>query len=205
MPKKTEKVEDSPLRKTLKKTFLGETKKWTVVAGAIALGGMFLAFLHYPLVYSVKTNWISDLGNVFWNPIGAKFFNFGLIISGIVLFFIFIRANQKLVFGIGVIMSFALIGVGYCPENFPTLHMTFSSIFFTCAFLCITILNILNVYSTKGLLYYGLFVTFYNFYFITNVTPFTEWLLFGFDFLFIFVMAYNSYGFEPDVQVNKLF
>jgi hypothetical protein len=43
------------------------------------------SFALYPVSYNPLYDWLSNLGNIHFNPIGAYFFNWGCIISGLIL------------------------------------------------------------------------------------------------------------------------
>ncbi|MHA1385751.1 MAG: DUF998 domain-containing protein [Candidatus Helarchaeota archaeon] len=93
--------------------------------------------------YNIVTNYLSDLGNYIFNPRGADFFNYGMIIVGIMifLFFIgimkFIEQNEhqtlvKIIRFLGFAAAIALIMIGTFSENAPTpLHELWSLLFFT--------------------------------------------------------------------------
>ncbi len=110
----------------------------------------------YPTPYNPLHDWLSNLGNVNLNPSGALFFNWGCIITGLILIpFIasLYRWNPPkkwskilLLLGIslGIFASISLIGVGVFPETQIKLHVlaasgVFGSLIFIIIFLSIAL------------------------------------------------------------------
>lgn len=98
-----------------------------------------LAFAQYPLPYSPLRNWLSDLGNADLNPLGAHFYNIGIVATGVVLLLFFLGLAQwkmgnnrvqnlmlRLTQGFGILGSLALVMSGLFPINFSALHSFFS-------------------------------------------------------------------------------
>ncbi len=108
----------------------------------------------YPTHYNPLYEWLSNLGNINLNPSGAVFFNWGCIITGLILipFFVGLYAwkPQKiwgrilLVLGmvIGIFASISLIMVGIYPETESTSHFIAATIVFSSLFLIIILINL---------------------------------------------------------------
>lgn len=108
----------------------------------------------YPTYYNPLYEWLSNLGNINLNPSGAVFFNWGCIITGLILipFFVGLYAwkPQKiwgrilLVLGmvIGIFASISLIMVGIYPETESTSHFIAATIVFSSLFLIIILINL---------------------------------------------------------------
>ena len=117
------------------------------VAGAgsiivcVSLAGAAYAF--YPWAFSPMTNWISDLGNRLWSPMGSILFRLDMVIVGVGLaaFFLGLRALShdqriwiKLLIGLGqiggLVASLAVIMTGIYSEDQTTAHALWASIMF---------------------------------------------------------------------------
>jgi hypothetical membrane protein len=100
----------------------------------------FLARINYPLPYSPMTNWLSDLGNIGVSPSGARFYNAGIIVTGILLLtfyltiFVWRLEHNKIqnlmvtltqVFG--VVGAASMIMSGLYPINLPAPHSFWSA------------------------------------------------------------------------------
>lgn len=108
----------------------------------------------YPTHYSPLYEWLSNLGNVNFNPIGAAFFNWGCIITAIILMPFFAGlyrwnpvkkwAKVLLILGIilGIFASISLIGVGVFPETNLQMHILAASGVFGSLFIIIILLSI---------------------------------------------------------------
>ncbi len=118
----------------------------------------FISVLLYPTPYNPLYDWLSNLGNINLNPFGALFFNWGCVMTGLILIpFIasLYRWNPPkkwskifLMMGIilGVFASISLIGVGVFPETRINLHVlaasgVFGSLLFIIIFLSIALFN----------------------------------------------------------------
>src|SRR5512143_4301395 len=53
------------------------------LGAGIYLTVTLLAYNRYPLAFSPMQNWLSDLGNQIENPIGAAFYNVGVILTAL--------------------------------------------------------------------------------------------------------------------------
>jgi len=141
----------------------------------------------YPTPYNPLYDWLSNLGNVNFNPVGAYFFNGGCILTGIVLvsFFISLKSwyhdvtwNKVLVIlgqAAGIFTGIALIGVGIFSETHIAEHMLAAGLLFKSLFILMIIFNIAlfrhSVYM-RALAYYGMLVIFIDLSFV--------WVLFRF-------------------------
>ena len=95
----------------------------------------FTAVALYPAPYNPLYDWLSNLGNVNFNPAGAVFFNSGCILTGIILVPFFaglyrwyepVRWKKILLLAgqvIGIFAGVALIMVGVFPETQIASHM----------------------------------------------------------------------------------
>ncbi len=98
------------------------------------------AQLVFPENYSVFRNTISDQGSLILNPVGAKLYNFGMIILGILaiphfLYLYNILKSLSVVIStistaLGIICSISLSFIGIFPLDFRTPHLIFAGICF---------------------------------------------------------------------------
>ncbi len=77
-----------------------------------------MAFSHYPLAYSPARNWLSDLGNKVVNPIGAIYYNAGIVITSawLMLFFLgfsVVKSEENRIQNLMVLLT-QLFGVSGC-------------------------------------------------------------------------------------------
>jgi hypothetical membrane protein len=127
----------------------------------------------YPTPYNPLYDWLSNLGNVNFNPAGAYFFNGGCILTGLVMvpFFISLkswyedvtwrRAFVMLGQAAGIFTAVALIGVGIFPETHIAEHMLAAGLLFKSLFILLILLNIAlyrHPAFIHGLAYYGMLV-----------------------------------------------
>jgi hypothetical membrane protein len=141
----------------------------------------------YPTPYNPLYDWLSNLGNVKFNPVGAYFFNIGCILTGIVLvpFFISlkslyqdVRCRKALIIlgqAAGIFTAIALIGVGIFSEAHIAEHMLAAGLLFKSLFILLILLNIAlyrHPAFIHGLAYYGMLVLLIDLSFV--------WVLFRF-------------------------
>jgi Protein of unknown function (DUF998) len=127
----------------------------------------------YPTPYNPLYDWLSNLGNVNFNPVGAYFFNGGCILTGIVMvpFFISLRSwyddvawRKVLVIvgqAAGIFTAIALIEVGIFSETHIAEHMLAAGLLFKSLFILLILFNIAlfrHPAFMHGLAYYGLLV-----------------------------------------------
>ena len=131
----------------------------------------FTSLALYPLPYNPLYDWLSNLGNVNFNPLGAYFFNWGCILSGLILIPFFtglyvwkpIETYSKilLILGmcLGIFASISLIMVGVFPETHITQHMLAAAGVFGLLFIIIIMVNLAlfnNPKFVRLVAYYGL-------------------------------------------------
>ena len=119
---------------------------------------IFTSLALYPHPYSLLFDWQSNLGNINLNPAGAMFFNWGCIITGIILLPFILnlyrwrpeRTWKKILLIIsilvGVYACISLIGVGLFPETHIKLHVIAASGVFESLFL-ITVLITISLFK----------------------------------------------------------
>jgi len=183
--------------------FLQQTKNLVFLAAGIFFLCLYLAFASYnPFPYSIHTDWISNLGNPLLNWRGHEFFKWGCIISGFILFLVFLRAKLPLLIGTGIVMSGALIMVGIHPSNMPVEHTFYANWFFIACVLCVIIICL--TIMSKPILYFGLFSLFTLFcFFILFRNPLSEWICFLTNFCFIIFIAYMNFDlFEKEQKLE---
>jgi len=127
----------------------------------------------YPAPYNPLYDWLSNLGNVQFNPVGAYFFNGGCIITGLILVPFFIglktyytnsRWNRTLVMlgqAAGIFAAIALIGVGLFSEQHIAEHMIAAGLLFKSLFIIMIIFNIAlfrHPAFLRALAYFGVLV-----------------------------------------------
>jgi len=142
-----------------------------ILAVVIFIIFTFISVLYYPFQYNPLYDWLSNLGNINLNPMGAIFFNWGTIISGILLipFFAGLYAWQPhktwskilLILGIliGIFASISFIMVGIYPETNIHAHLlaasgVFSSLFIIIIFLSLALFK--NPKFVRMVAYFGL-------------------------------------------------
>ncbi len=141
----------------------------------------------YPTPYNPLYDWLSNLGNVKFNPVGAYFFNGGCILTGLFLIPFFIslkslyhdvRCRKTLIIlgqAAGIFTAIALVGVGIFSESHIAEHMIAAGLLFKSLFILMIIFNIALFRQSaymRALAYYGLFVIIIDLSFV--------WILFRF-------------------------
>lgn len=179
------------------------------------------SWMFFPRPFSPLNNYLSDLGNYGWNPIGAFFYNSGCIITGIFLipFFLGFRdwypeeeASKRLLIKtriIGILSAVSLVMIGVFSEDFGFSHIFWSGIYF--------ILNLTLLFLGSIILYkyedakaeipfkrgglIALFITIINlsfvlYYGIFSAGPLLEWITvicsLGFVLLLVYYGRYIS-------------
>lgn len=114
----------------------------------------FTAVAFYPGPYNPLYAWLSNLGNVHFNPRGAFFFNAANVLAGILLIPFFLGLyiwydplrwrRVLLILGqaVGILGSVALIFVGIYPETRITGHLIAADLFFSSLVIFLVILNL---------------------------------------------------------------
>lgn len=113
----------------------------------------FISVSLYPQPYSVLFDWLSNLGNVNLNPWGAAFFNWGCIITGIILIPFIMnfyrwetgKFSEMILLGaaifLGIFASISLMGVGIFPETHINLHVLAATGVFESLFLIVILMT----------------------------------------------------------------
>ena len=99
-----------------------------------------LAYLRYPSPYSPTSNWLSDLGNPEVNPLGALFYNTGIVLTALLLmgFFAGLAAWKvedkrpqvimlRLTQVSGIAGAFRMLMSGFFPINSFSIHSFWST------------------------------------------------------------------------------
>ncbi len=133
----------------------------------------FISLALYPVPYNPLYEWLSNLGNINLNPIGSYFFNWGCILTGLILIIFFVGLyNWKPVktlskifliigMGLGILASISLIMVGVYPEIYIQQHLIAAVGVFILLFIIIIFLNMALFYNPKfirGVAYFGFLV-----------------------------------------------
>lgn len=175
--------------------YLIQTRNLALLATLVMTISIFISWSFYPWSYSIKTNWISNLGSYFLNPQGAIFINIGFVFTGIIIGVIFLKGNDWLINFLGVILAFALISVGLQPQENLIGHSIFADIFFKVT-LVVIILMCISM-KNKPLKYFGFIAIVLNLYFLFwDFVPFLEWVTFVVNFSFILSSAFNNVNFR---------
>jgi len=121
----------------------------------------FISLALYPVPYNPLYEWLSNLGNINLNPIGSYFFNWGCILTGLILIIFFVGLyNWKPVktlskifliigMGLGILASISLIMVGVYPEIYIQQHLIAAAGVFILLFIIIIFLNMALFYNPK--------------------------------------------------------
>ena len=142
----------------------------------------FTAVALYPAPYNPLYDWLSNLGNVNFNPAGAFFFNSGCILTGIILVPFFVGLyrwyepipwKKILLFAgqaAGIFAAVALIMVGIFPETHIASHMLAAGLMFKALFVAMVILNLGPLFTHPRFMrwvgYYGVVVVFIDLAFV---------------------------------------
>lgn len=172
----------------------------------------FTSLALYPTPYSPVSNWLSDLGNSSLNPSGAVLYNTGCVLTGIALFPFFLGLYEwftnetwkKIMLiitqTVGSLAAFSLIMVGVFSEDFMSLHITWSSVFFL---LNLTVLVLLGVtlfthaHYMKPIAYYGFVVAAINLFFVLAYSvPLFEWFTVFTALGYVGLLVYNMFKAE---------
>ena len=169
--------------------------------------------VHYWIMgpYNMATNYLSDLGNYIYNPQGADFFNYGMIIVGIsmVPFFIgimkFLEQNEhetivKFLQILGFASAFALIMIGIFSENAPEpLHELWSMIFFVLILIVMGLASYVLLDDDnfmKITSYYGFGALIFNVIFLFTGSPLLEWLTVLTALAYVALLGIDAYKIE---------
>jgi hypothetical membrane protein len=128
----------------MKKTF-----RISQVAGLLAVLVYCLlavaSYIHFPSPFSPAHNWLSDLGDFTQNPDGARLYNLGIILTGLLVFIFFLSLGSWKLVGhktqnlmilltqiFGILGSLAMILSAIFPINVPDLHRIWSIMLYVC-------------------------------------------------------------------------
>lgn len=172
-------------------------------------GFTMISWALYPDPYGPATHYLSRLGNFNNSPIGAYFYNWGCILTGIALvpFFIGLRdwytdsriaAKYILMIGqlVGIASAVALIMIGVFSENLGDPHMQASSIFFilnffTLILICLALL--IHPRFSKPTALYGLLITVLSLVFVISFGgPLVEWFTVFSALVFVGLVSYYT-------------
>jgi len=154
-------------------------------------------------------HWLSDLGNVNYNPNGAIFFNTGCILTSLVLIIFFAgyshwnfasrNKNSLLITSklAGFFDAFTLAMLGIYPETTIYVHNIFAFMFFytNMAFMILaSITFFLHARSFKGVSIYGLLVAAISLAFLVLpvVPQILEWIVVVSSLGFVGMMVANA-------------
>lgn len=174
----------------------------------------FTALALFPSSYNPLNNWLSDLGNSSYNPIGSIFFNLGCILTGLLLFIFFLGLQrwstssnvQKNMLKIGQLLGLfsavSLIMIGIFSEDYGSLHWTWSALFFVSLLFVLITINLalmLNPYFKKRIFVYGIIsilidLSFIMLYIIPNnlPKPLFEWMSVLVSLGWLGMVVYNT-------------
>jgi hypothetical membrane protein len=196
-------------------------KRWplSTICGILVIG-FYCAFTLvswalYPDIYGPTTHYLSRLGNFNYSPLGAHFYNWGCILTGVVLVPFFIglrdwynesRAVAKYVLAIGQLIGLAsavaLIMIGVFSEDQGAPHMQASSLFFLLNFFTLILICFpLLIHSrfSKPSALYGLTVTFLSLVFaIYFGGPLVEWFTVFSALIFVGLVSYFTVTRQPE-------
>jgi hypothetical membrane protein len=166
-----------------------------------------ISWAFYPDPYGPATHYLSRLGNFNYSPVGAYFYNWGCILTGIALvpFFIGLKdwysesrlaAKYILMMGqlVGLASAVALVMIGVFSEDLGAPHMQASSIFFelnffTLILICISLL--MHPRFSKPTSRYGLVITALSLVFAIYVGgPLVEWFTVFSALVFVGLVSY---------------
>ncbi len=168
----------------------------------------FTAWALYPDNFAPWFHYLSRLGNFNYAPLGAYFYNWGCILTGIALvpFFISLKSwytEKRVIKGlliggqmVGVCAAIALILIGVFSEDQGSPHMTASSIFFILNFIVLILTNIALMFHNRfikviGL--YGIIVTILSLpleVFLGG--PIIEWYTVFGSLIYVGLLSYNT-------------
>jgi len=175
---------------------ISSTGKWSLssITGMAALliysGFTFTSVALYPAPYNPLYDWLSNLGNVNFNPVGAFFFNSGCILTGIILVPFFaglyrwyepIRWKKILLLAgqaVGIFAGVALIMVGVFPETQIASHMLAAGLMFKALFVAMVLLNLGALFTHPRFMrwvgYYGIVVVFIDLAFVSILLKYKD-------------------------------
>lgn len=185
---------------------------------AIYLICLLVSSMFYSGPYSPFDNWLSDLGNSTYNPTGYFYYNIGCILTGVALFISVLglarwktgnRKRDKLIMlsqYCGYFMAFALIMVGVFSEDYGTIHVMWSTVFFVLLFIFMTLTNIAlknHAGYMTGIWHYSIVAILLDLIFVFTVfrgllIPILEWLAVFGGLVWLGLIGYNTLKLEAE-------
>ncbi|MDF1540018.1 MAG: DUF998 domain-containing protein [Candidatus Thorarchaeota archaeon] len=170
-----------------------------------------VSWAFYPESFAPWTNYLSRLGNFDYSPFGAFFYNWGCILTGIILIPFFISMaiwwSEKriqmytLILGqiIGLASAIALVMIGIYSEDSGSPHMTASSTFFIINFVTLIVLSIGLILHNEfpklvGVLGIGVSLSSLLLEFVVG-GPITEWYTVFASLTYVGFLAFATYCF----------
>ena len=153
---------------------------------AVLTFGVFtiISIFLFPVPYNPLYEWVSNLGNIYFNPTGSYFFNWGCILTGLILILFFgglyiwkpreTWSKILLIVGmaLGIISSVSLIMVGVYPEIYIHQHVIAATGVFGLLFIIIIVLNVALLKNPKFMrvvAYLGFLVVMIDLIFIYSI------------------------------------
>ncbi len=179
-----------------------------ILSAILYIACVIAAYLQYPKPFSLRQNWLSDLGNQIVNPRGAAFYNVGVILTSLLLAVWFVglsqwrlkqnTANQRLLTIAqiaGIIATFALIMSALNPIDKPAVHALWSQIHFILSGIgfgfSVTALRYHRSFSNQ-ILYLGIWASILPFLMYTlgkGQTYWMEWVAVGSFIIYILAVG----------------
>jgi hypothetical membrane protein len=197
---------------------LSNTKKMplTSVGGFLVIVIFLICILASSMLYSGPysplNNWLSDLGNSKFNPLGHVFFEIGCILGGIAIIIAILglvkwktndQTQNKLILLsqlFGGLMAIALIMVGIFSEDYGKLHYMWAAVFFISLLFFMIIINFAlknHISYIKWIWYYSIVSILIDFIFMfsriigLHITI-LEWLAVFSGLIWLGLMGYNT-------------
>jgi hypothetical membrane protein len=192
-----------------------KVSKWPVLPIAGVLVIVFYCTLTltsivlFPRPVSPLTDWLSDLGNSSYNPLGAIFYNVGCVLTGLALFPFFAglyywytdeRWRKSLIVvtqAVGFVAAFALMMIGVFSEDYGAIHHLWSVTFFLFNLLVLILADISLMTHRKFIRpigYYGLVVAVINLLFVgLAYTSLLEWFTVFTALGYVAFLSYNTF------------
>lgn len=167
--------------------------------------------------FSVLSNFLSDLGNYFYNPQGAIFFNIMLIINGILLILFFYNfpiipsimkyTNNSFVINIvkilGISCGILTTLLGIYPDSNPIIHSILSYVFFLFVINTFILISIIIVNHPLYLFLLDIFAIFMGSLFIFGIIRnlfIMEWIVLGCFLCYYAIIVYVIQEYSEKVK-----
>lgn len=186
----------------------------SILIATIYIVMTILALAKYPESFSPVSNWLSDLGNRIVSPVGSKFYNAGIYITGslMALFFLSLGSNRMqgikaqnimllLTQVIGIFGSSAMIMTGIFSIDYPQTHSLFSAflrISFGTAFGFSVAAFLYNKEFKKWILIVGVITTLTDLFISVfyNKTHLFEWPVISLFLVYCLLLGNETYRLE---------